>query len=178
MYCGNNITGKYFCSDECENNFKLSRNYKRCVICGELHNNSYCCSSECFNEYLLQEDNEYSITLSASRKSYISQNYEKICEVARKSAINVDQKSKGLKISAAKKGKRDSGYKNVIEIYDSSEKLVYICKEHFTSFCEKYNLPLRKFKESNIDKRIKKGEFAGWYINKIKRKEYESRNDS
>lgn len=175
LYCGNKLVGKYYCSDECENASKIDRGFTECIICNKLHCKEYCCSPECFNIYIKIEGNEYSKTLSDSRSKYISENYEKIRLAAKKSAENTDQIAKGKRISESKKGKGNGIYKNVVEIYDIEDKLVHTCKEYFSDFCDRLGLPTRKLKESSKDNRIRKGEYAGYYIIRIKRKEYESR---
>lgn len=177
LYCGTKLVGKYYCSDECENASKIDRGFTECLVCGVLHCKEYCCSLECFNIYTKIEGNEYSKTLSNSRSKYISENHDKICLAAKKSAENTDQVAKGKKISETKKGKGCGIYKNVVEIYDAGDNLIYTCKEYFKSFCKRMNLPTRKLNESSKDNRIKRGEYAGYYIIRIKRKEYESRTN-
>ena len=177
LYCENKLVGRYYCSDECENASKIDRGFTECIICGSLHCEKYCCSSECFNIYIKMEGNEYSKTLSESRSKYISENRDKIYLAVKKTVENTDQVAKGKRISESKKGKGNGIYRNVIEIYDKYDELIYICKEYFGTFCKRMGLPYHTLKGTSVDNRIKRGEYAGYYIIRIKRKEYESRTN-
>lgn len=103
-------------------------------------------------------------------------NFKVTPEIAKKSAMNTDQKAKGQKIkevlkNSLKKPRGKNCYQSKhIQIFNNKDGLIFDCFGNYKKVCQEHKIPLSKIRESfrnntklSFNYNSKRSYFDGWY---------------